>query len=279
MGTFDNALFRCSSIGKIMSESRSSGGLTEKQEQTLSEYQTKAKLTDKQAEDMRKLLDKKNAPPKLGKTAMMTCIEMVGYIKYAIEPDDIQTIYTKKGLKVEDSSIQLYSQVRQFEFDLKKNERTFRNPFIIGTPDIVDERLGFIPDVKSSWSWETFSREWINQQEGDLNSDYYAQIQGYAELTNMDEGRIVYCLIDTPREIVEQELRSFAFKIGLRYEDAMFNPVWNEYAQKLETQRTFPLIKKENRIVEFIVPRDREFIEKVYERIHLCRTFMNRYFG
>lgn len=239
---FSKTKFRCSSLGKLMTESRS-----------------------------------KSEP--LSQTCKSELVRVAGRELYALQDEDIKTLAIKKGLHVEAASIQLYSQVKQITFDIQKNERREENEFIMGTPDIVDERLGYIPDIKSSWDWGTFSREWLNHKEGDLNKDYYFQIQAYMELFGFDKGAVVYCLIDTPPDLIEQELRKVAWDMGKKFEDAIFDEDFRAFEIELRFNREFKMIPKEKRVIEFVVEKNNSDIERLYTRIGQCREWLQQNFG
>ena len=112
--------------------------------------------------------------------------------------------YTDKGNEVEEQAIELTEDVLGFEF-LTKNDKYFENDYIKGTPDVITTSL--IIDVKSSWSSETFPFF-----ESELpNKDYYYQVMGYMWLTGKKNALISYCLINTPEEIVNDEIRRTAW--------------------------------------------------------------------
>lgn len=95
---FDNIKIRCSSLGAIMTESRS------------------------KSED-------------LSETAKSALIEI--YIKEVFGRDRfVMSKHIQKGLQCEDDSITLLSRINKRFF--KKNEQKFQNDFIMGTPDIID---------------------------------------------------------------------------------------------------------------------------------------------
>ena len=119
---------------------------------------------------------------------------------------EISNRYIEKGLAVEEDSITLYSRVKKVPFF--KNEQRFSNDYIIGTPDHVGE---FVLDIKSSWDIFTFT----NTTREDLNKNYYWQLQGYMALTGKREARLAYCLVDTPDQLIEDEKRKLAWKMGL----------------------------------------------------------------
>lgn len=95
--TADNILFRCSALGKLMTEPRTKS-------ETLSE------------------------------TTKKYLVEV--YIQHHYQREKyIENKYITKGLQVEEDSITLYSQYKSRFF--KKNESRFNNEYIAGTPDII----------------------------------------------------------------------------------------------------------------------------------------------
>ena len=168
-------LFRCSSLGHIMTEPRGKGeGLSET---------TKNHLVDKFVS-----------------------------VKYG-RNTDIFTKYTTKGLKVEDDSITLYSRLTK-EF-YTKNEETISNEWISGTPDLYKgeeiTKATHIIDIKSSWDIFTFFRT----KNKELNKMYYWQLQGYMWLTGAETATLAYCLVNTPDTMIQDEKRRIAWKMGL----------------------------------------------------------------
>lgn len=171
----DKILFRCSSLGYIMTDSRSKS-------ETLSET-TKTHLVDKFVS-----------------------------AKYARETD-IQNKYIEKGLAVEEDSITLFSRVKKEFF--KKNEENLTNEFISGTPDLFTgsevRKSDLVIDVKSSWDIFTFFRATQDK----LNKMYYWQLQGYMALTGAKSARLVYCLVNTPPPLIFDEMNKLKWKMGV----------------------------------------------------------------
>jgi len=114
---FTNYLFRCHSIGKLMTEPK-----------------LKA---DKEAGN-------------LSETTKTFLMEVFIQQKYG-RKKDISNKYIEKGLLVENDAIKLYSRYKFNEY--QKNEELFKNDFLLGTPDIVSDD---IIDIKSSWDIFTF---------------------------------------------------------------------------------------------------------------------------
>lgn len=171
----DNILFRCSSLGHIMTEPRSKS-------ETLSET-TKTHLVDKFVS-----------------------------VKYGRETD-IHSRYTTKGLMVEEDSITLFS--RHTKTFYMKNEETLTNEFISGTPDLYEgediRSADRIIDVKSSWDIYTFFRAANNG----LNKRYFWQLQGYMALTGAKTATLAYCLVNTPEVLITDQKRKLSWSMNL----------------------------------------------------------------
>ena len=101
--------------------------------------------------------------------------------------------YTEKGIICEAEAIALIDPF----FD--KNEITFENDWITGTPDVIDENS--IIDVKCSWNIWTFPHF-----EAEIpTKDYFYQLQAYMWLTGKSHAKLTYCLIDTPDQLIYNE--------------------------------------------------------------------------
>ena len=168
----DNILFRCSSLGYIMTNPRSKS-------ETLSET---------------------------CKTHLVDVYTREKYNRFT----EIHGKQLEKGNSVEEDSITTISRIiGKF---LKKNDEMLSNEFIRGTPDIyIGESIKkalVVRDAKSSWDVFTFNRS-IHK---DLETNYYWQLQGYSDLTGAQELHIDYCLNNTPHHILLGELRKESYK-------------------------------------------------------------------
>ena len=169
--------------------------------------------------------------------------------------------YTDKGNEVEEQAIELTEDVLGFEF-LTKNEKYFENDYIKGTPDVITTSL--IIDVKSSWSGETFPFF-----ESELpNKDYYYQVMGYMWLTGKQNALISYCLINTPEEIVNDEIRRTAWG---KYE---IEPS-EETIREVQSIHNFNHIPKDRRVKAFHVEFNEGVINEMKTRIEECRKYFN----
>jgi hypothetical protein len=169
--------------------------------------------------------------------------------------------YTDKGNEVEEKAIELTEEVLGFEF-LTKNEDYYQNDWIKGTPDIITTSL--VIDVKSSWSGDTFPFF-----ESELpNKDYYYQVMGYMWLTGKKNALISYCLINTPEEIVNDEIRRTAWG---KYE---IEPS-EETIRDVMALHSFDHIPKDRRVKAFHVEYNEGVVNEMKTRIEHCRTYFN----
>ena len=169
--------------------------------------------------------------------------------------------YTDKGNEVEEKAIELTEEVLGFEF-LTKNEEYFENDWVKGTPDIITTSL--VIDVKSSWSGDTFPFF-----ETELpNKDYYYQVMGYMWLTGKKNALISYCLINTPEEIVNDEIRRTAWG---KYE---IEPS-EETIRDVMSIHNFDHIPKDRRVKAFHVEYNEGVVNEMKTRVEYCRTYFN----
>ena len=214
-------LFRCSSLGKLMTDSRTKS-------ETLSET-AKSYIQDLFKE------------------------RELGIYK------EFSSRYTDKGLEMEDEAIQFASEVLNWEF-VVKNEVRFNNEWITGEPDINTDSL--LADIKCSWNGSTFPLF----DETLKNKDYYWQLQGYMQLTGHDTSELVYTLMSTPLQIVEDEIRRQHWKLNLIEEDL-------EVRDVIQKMHNFDHIPDELRVKRFIVQKDEAAQQKIKERVEVAREY------
>ena len=218
---FDDYLFRCSSLGKLMTNSKVKSDPLSKTTKTYLQEIHKEELFNRKKELVSKYLD--------------------------------------KGIQVEEQSISLYSEVEGKLFI--KNKERFNNAYLTGEPDSIK---GKIIDIKSSWDFSTFP---LHETEI-TNNNYYWQLQGYMALTGLKTAELVYCLVDTPDMLVEDEKRRTSWKTGhLELPD--------DISAEIERNMQYTDIPKKLRVKKFSLDFDSEAIDKLYERIGLCRAHLN----
>ena len=205
---------RCSAIGKIMTNARSKTETLSKTTISYLEEWTKEQIYSRRKEIFSKYLDKGNA----------------------VEVDSLDFIKTHLNYK-----------------QLEKNEESFENDFLTGTPDaILDDH---IIDVKNSWDCFSFPLFFNSIP----NKDYYYQAQGYMSLTGIDRYKLIYTLMDTPEDLIQREY------FGDQSTDLV------EFASKYK----YSDIEPQYRIKVFDIYRNDEDIENIYNRVDECRQYIN----
>jgi hypothetical protein len=167
--------------------------------------------------------------------------------------------YTDKGLEMEDEAIQFASEQFDWDFVVKNTER-FTNDYITGEPDINTDNL--LADIKCSWSLDTYPMFEAEMK----NKDYYWQLQGYMWLTGKAEAELVYCLMNTPLQIVEDEVRRAHWKAGLIDEDI-------DLRHEVQLKHNYDNIPSKLRVKRYIVERDEKAIEKIIEKVEIAREY------
>ena len=214
-------LFRASSIGNLMTESRSKNELLSKTAKTYIEKYFKEKE--------------------------------FGYY------ENISSRYLDKGIENEDIAIEMASEVLNWDF-VVKNEIRFNNDYVTGEPDILNDNL--LADIKCSWDMGTFP---IFENEMP-NKMYYWQLMTYMWLTNMQQAELVYCLTNTPLQIVEDEVRRTHWKLNLIDENL-------DVREAVQASHNFDHIPNNLRVKRFIVERDEKAIEKIIEKVSIAREY------
>jgi hypothetical protein len=194
----------------------------------------------------------------LSKTAKTYIHEIILREKYGINKE-FSSRYTDKGNQVEDIAIAMANEVLDVGF-IYKNSENLQNDWITGTPDVITDEI--LLDVKCSWDATTFPFF-----ETEIpTKDYFYQLQGYMWLTDKTESLLIYCLVDTPLEIVEDEIRRAHWKFHKLDEDL-------ELRQEIECKHIFANIPMNKRIKIFEVKRDEKVIEQIKEKIEVARLY------
>ena len=194
----------------------------------------------------------------LSKTCKTYLQELAIEEMYGIKKE-FSSRYTDKGNIVERDSIDLVQNNCDYGF-MYKNEEHFENDFLTGTPDVNTDNI--LLDVKSSYDATTFP--WFEEEIP--KKDYYYQLQGYMALCNKRKSVLAYCLVNTPFQIVQSEVR---------------RAHWNEYlideseelSADVEAKHSFDHIPPEKRIKTFEVRYDKDVVKAIYERVKECRKY------
>jgi len=179
------------------------------------------------------------------------------YIKEVYGRDKgYQTIskFTQKGTMVESDSLDLVEKVTgQKHF---KNLKELNNDWIKGSPDIILKDS--IIDIKSNWDLWTYS----GTDESKARSNYFYQVLGYMWLTNTKSGSLMFCLVNTPDVLIEDEIYRLKFKMD------------EEEAEKYRINYKFDDIPDEVKLKQFTYEFDDLAIELLKERIIASRSYL-----
>lgn len=200
----------------------------------------------------------------LSKTAQRHLLEVYIAEKYG-RKKDIQTKQMKKGIEVEDESIELLNNY--WNKDYVKNTQRFSNEFITGLPDVVVLNPNMIIDIKSSYDLWTF----LGNLPDKLDNLYYWQLQSYMWLTGSEKAYIAYCLVDTPFGIIEQEKRYLLNKMDVISDES---PEYIQEAAKLEFNMTFEDISINERVLLFPVDRSEDDILRIQYKVERAREYL-----
>ena len=173
-------------------------------------------------------------------------------------------VYTEpilKGLLCEQDSMELVQQVLGGEFRIK-NKATFDNDFICGTPDIILKKQDIVEDVKTSYDIRSFFN-------ADLTDEYFWQGQGYMYLTGKKNYRLIYCLIDTPFEIVQEEQKRWYYKFNCDES----NPHYQEICASIEKNHSYTHLPPDKRIKMFDFQYEPEIIERLVRKVEKARDY------
>lgn len=143
------------------------------------------------------MTDARSKSQPLSETAK-SYIKEVAYCNFFGIEKDISTKEMTKGIECEQDSIDLLNLV-EFE-NYKKSTESGNNGWLTGHPDILTNDL--VIDIKTSWSFYTFP---MLQEEADKivsSAKYEWQLRGYMMLFEKETAKIIFCLVDTPDELL-----------------------------------------------------------------------------
>lgn len=264
MVTFDKYLFRCHSLGKI---SESMETITQIQLARLVELQEKPKRTEKQDKELWELMQKKQATPKLPTTCTSYLKEL--YIKETKSFNKrVKSKYFEKGTYCEESGIDILSQTifRNIRGVIIKNIEEKENEFIKGTCDVYIPPI--ITDIKNCYDWITF-------QNAKEDNNYRLQLEGYMELWGVKKAFLFYVLVNMPPHMLQREFNDLFYSTTeyLTKEDHKYQLACEELAEEYNFEKFH--ISERFKLFQF--EKTEGIMEETYDRIKLCRKWLNEY--
>lgn len=290
---FSNYIFRSHMVGKIKS---ASNPLTELQKQKFTELHKRfigdgKPLTQNQEVEYISLRNKDNESRiiKLSDSAKKVLNDIVYYEKFG-RRELLDTKYFKKGIEREKEARDLLSKVAGILFT--KDDERRSNDWVTGKRDI---KYNKIIDIKNAYSLDTFYNH-INEK---TNEIYLDQLECYMELWDISESILCHCLVDTPINMVNAEIRSLGYKLDIfdiggevyedRIEDVKKVVCNHTFTRKgleefcnqstnihIEWFDDFIEIPANDRVHMIEHPFDKSGIEQRNEFIKLAREYMNK---
>lgn len=199
---------------------------------------------------------------------------------------EIKSKYLEKGTTNELDAIKLISEV--YGDNYQKNEDRRTNDYLTGECDIQTEDT--IIDVKCSWDRFTF------QESKTEKSKYEWQLRGYMELWEKERAEVIFCLTDTPDEMILKQLEKEAYNWGGDLPDfiairTIINSIFDKdnfhrfldlapiNRDKVKKQiDNFIHIHKGERVYKVRYSRDQAKTDLMYSRIKDSRQFLKTIF-
>ena len=256
--------FRASSVGNLLV---GGNAITSRQRERLRELLARKNdpdakpLTANMEKEMVELVDKRDSEFEFGATARSYIRDCWLRNEYGYE-EPVLTNEMLKGLTCEDEAIGVLSRQVPGGFRVK-NEQHFSNDWFTGTPDVILSDA--IEDVKCSWTLKTFVA--VERP----NPIYYAQGQVYMDLTGRSVFRLCHVLVETPENLVREELKRYFFRFDCDEE----NPHYLECCHKVEAMHNIAGIPEEQRIRVFEFPYNELYMLTLRKRVEQARGVYN----
>jgi len=251
MQNYDNYLFRCHALKKLMTEPQS----------------------------------KKDTLSKTTLTYLNTIHREVKYKRR----EEYGNKYIDKGLRMEDDSLTLLSMVKGFVID--KNTVRLKNDYLTGEADTktfaLIEKTGF--DVKTVWDLWTLpfktdainpDHDWQNIGYIDLNNadkwvTCYCLVNSPADQILKEKTSLWYAL-GCPDDSNELYLKKrLDIEKNMIFDMAKFKRDNPNFDLDFDNQEWIYDIPPQERVIEFETKRDNERIEALHARIKECRNYLN----
>ena len=203
----------------------------------------------------------------LSATAKTAVQKAVLFDKYGII-DEISSKPTDKGIQLEPEAIESAGLVLGW-FDVEPTKKRMINDFFTGEPDVLTPTL--LADIKCSYSGLTFP--WFNDEIP--TACYFYQLQVYMNLSGHKTAELVYVLLDTPEQMVLDEINRKVWKMlpDPRYSNFSQNEIELMADEQVRRLHNFAHIPIEKRVKKYCVDYDESVIKSMKDRVTLCREY------
>lgn len=265
---------------------------------------------EKEDAKLPELKDKAEGEIYLSETAKKMLKAMVAEIRYG-RKKRLQNKYVKKGLAVENASLELYSEFKGEEFS--KNPKRKTNDYFTGEVDILLlDKYGKeeeCRDIKSRYDIDSFM-DHIGEE---MNKDNKCQLLAYCDIFGTSKATIANCLTNNDFGLIRDEIRRAAYEFKPEELTDSFNvPLWRiieiakdqifDYITFIEFLRTeidghelrllkegshpneeaqqmfnsFVEIPLDERVIEQSIEADEDEIEAIKSRCELAREYLKK---
>jgi len=271
---WSNFKIHCSGISKIMARPKGCNDLTQKDAKILAAVLLKE---EKDEADLAKIefyrqKREKFLNPPLSESAKDYLIERYSSEKYNVRrasTGGVQRPTIQKGVALEQEGVNLLRKVDNINYE--RPEVKVSNDYMVGLCDILCFSNKKLVDVKTSWNASNFMG---NRRDNKLSFQHWCQIQGYLELYDIDFGQVSHVLVNTPPHLVDQE-KAILFKKYTLGE--ITREKYEEESAKYLCIFDFEKIPEHKRVIRFDVPRCKEFIPMVYNKVDMSRVWLNEF--
>jgi len=251
-------------------------GLTDKQQQTLSELEERFNgvgkpLTDTQLLNRLELIKKRDFD-ELPEGAKTHCKKWLKEFLYN-RREDLKNKYVEKGNESEEDGFTLMAVQLKLGMVYKNSERK-KNDFAVGECDLNHE--GVVYDDKNSWSLDTFPM--FETEIPDIK--YWWQLQNYSTLWSVKKLCLCYTLISSTYEAVEKCIKwadtpNDKYRIAERmiFTQKEFDLVKDHFFADADLD-TFTEIPEEKRIKAFYFDADEKAQKLIEKRSYMCREYI-----
>jgi len=196
----------------------------------------------------------------LSETAKTYLHELWLYNNYGYK-DELYTNEIQKGRLNEDLATTLIQNVLGGELRII-NKNYYSNDYISGTPDIILNDC--IEDVKNSFSVKTFHNS-------EITPAYYWQAQCYMELLNINNYRLIYCLTQTPDNIIT-DLKK---RLYYQFDCDETNEYYINASTQIDINHNIYNIDQKYRVKLFNIEYNKNDIIKLYAKCEKAIEYYN----
>lgn len=197
-----------------------------------------------------------------------TFVEEVWLQKNHNYRDVVVTDQMIKGNEGEQDAMDLILKVRKDGiFREKYKGEQLHNSYVTGNPDIVITKIRSVEDTKCSYNVKTF-------MSAQMTNIYEWQLRSYMWLLRdngiiIDTARVIYCLVQTPERIIEEEKKRFYFKFGCDES----NQDYIDICRQIDINHNIDHIPLENRLKSFEIKHDEDKIKFLEAKIWKAREY------